>query len=76
MATNTTEISTLRDDNGNIVIPLTVAQAVLHNGKPLTEELAKIDTVIGDLSTIREMLGNLQTLAMQLSDRLNEHTSE
>lgn len=76
MATNTTEISTLKDDKGNTVIPLTMTEAVLHNGRPLTEELAKIDTVIGDLSTIREMLGNIQTLAMQLSDRLNEHTSE
>ena len=76
MATNTTEISTLRDDNGNIVIPLTVAQAVLHNGKPLAEELSRIDEIANDLSTVKEMLGNLQTLAMQLSDRLNEHTSE
>lgn len=76
MATNTTEISTLKDDKGNTVIPLTMTEAVLHNGRPLTEELAKIDTLIGELSTIREMLGNIQTLAMQLNDRLNEHTSE
>ena len=76
MATNTTEISTLRDDNGNIVIPLTVAQAVLHNGKPLTEELSRIDDISDDVSTVKEMLGNIQTLLMQINQKLNEHTSE
>ena len=76
MATNTTEISTLRDDNGNIVIPLTVTQAVLHNGKPLTEELSRIDEIANDLSTVKEMLGNIQTLLTQVNQKLNEHTSE
>lgn len=76
MTTNTTEISTLRDDNGNIIIPLTVAQAVLFDAKPLTEELSRIDDISNDLSTVKEMLGNIQTLLTQVNQKLNEHTSE
>ena len=76
MTTNTTEISTLRDDNGNIIIPLTVAQAVLFDGKPLTGELSRIDDISNDLSTVKEMLGNIQTLLTQVNQKLNEHTSE
>lgn len=73
---NTIEIRTLTDENGNTIIPVTDTQAVFHNGAPLNEVISKIDTNKNEIDSIRALLNSIQTLLLQVNEKLNEHTSE
>lgn len=73
---NTIEIRTLTDESGNTIIPVTDTQAVFHNGTPLNDVLSKIDANKNELDSIRELLNGIQTLLLQVNEKLNEHTSE
>ena len=46
----------------------------------LIEKLIKllrgVNHILDDVSTVKEMLGNIQTLLTQVNQKLNEHTSE
>lgn len=75
MATNNVEIRELTD-NGRTIVPVTVAEAVLFNGRPLPEELSNITNLRNDIVSIRESVESIQTLLTQLNQKLNEHTSE
>lgn len=73
---NTIEIRTLTDESGNTIIPVTDTQAVFHNGTPLNEVISKIDTNKNEIDSIRALLNSIQTLLLQVNEKLNEHTSE
>lgn len=76
MATNNVEIRELTDKDGTTIVPVTVAEAVLFNNRPLTEELSNITNLRNDIVSIRESVESIQTLLTQLNQKLNEHTSE
>lgn len=77
MTTNNTEIRTLKDETANVtILPVTVAEAVLYEGKPLTEKFSSIETMANEITAIKQSINSLQTLLTQINEKLNDHTSE
>ena len=76
MSIQTTQISTLRDENDNIIIPLTHTEAVLYKGEPITKVLDKFIASEEELATIKTSIQSIEQLLLQINEKLNDHTSE